>query len=295
MTDVTQPVHAFGWKASPLDRHTLAVGGASLAFLAASLAIVVFEGNDGRLIAFAWLVLVIAALALVEIVWPYLTIRGPVVEITPDSVLDRRILKDPVRWRDISDVYGGIGPDVEMKVRPSRSSRVKKRRLREIWAVYGLGLGSFTIVEAPIETQGQSLHALCRDYHKAAKRARAAAAVPALERAAREGLQGAALDKFIDAIRDVPLLIPIFEQHHAQTLDVAEEAGGTRAMHVFTDNPRYYTMTPQDYYLPMFPDALLDAAPVYRLDAIVINPGVGPELRIERERFAEIAERLRAG
>lgn len=296
MPEHAPQVHAFGWKPSPINQHSLRVVGAAMVFLAAGLATLVFERNDLGLIALAWLVVVIAGAVLFDVVWPYLTIRGPVVEVGPDGVIDRRIVKAPVRWRDIETLYGGIGPDVTINVRPGRWDQVQKRRLRGLWARYGWGSGSFTIVEAPLEMRGADLYALCRDAHKAAKRARAAAAVGALERASAEGLEGAALDGFVDAIRDVPMLIPLFEEHHAQRFDVVEEIGGTRAMHVFTDNERYYTVTPQDYYSPVYPDEVFGiVAASYALDAIVINPGVGPEVRIGRARFGEIAFRLANG
>lgn len=291
--DDPQPLHAFGWGSNFLNRRTATFAGTGVSLLAFSLGIIIVERHDALLISSACLALLISLAVLFEVIWPYLSIRGPVVEISPDGVLDRRILMAPVLWRDVENVYGGIPSDVEISVRPSRFRGVKKRRLRGLWSTYGLGSGSFTIVEAPLDAGGKSLTALCRDYYKAAKRARAAAAVPALERAEREGLQGAALYDFIEAIRDVPMLIPLFEQHHAQTLDVVEEDAGKRAMHVFTDNPRFYTVVPQNYYSPMFLDDLLRAAPRYSLDAIVINPGVGPQVRIGRERFEELRKLLR--
>jgi hypothetical protein len=288
-----QAVHAFGWISGFVNRHTLTVAGTGAALFAFGLGTIIVERRDAVLISFAWLVLLIALVVLFEVIWPYLTIRGPVVEISPDGVLDRRILKAPVPWRDVKSVNVSKVSDVEVLVRPSRFRGGKKHRLRGLWNTYGLGSGSFTIVVAPLDTRGKSLHALCRNYHKAAEHARAAAAVPALHRAERDGLQGAALYRFIEAIRDVSMYIPVFEQHHAQTLDVVEEGNGARAMHVFTDSPRFYTVTPRDYYSLMFLDDLLGSAPLYRLDAIVINPGVGPELRIGRERFGEFRELLR--
>jgi len=292
--DAAGPVRTFGWNAAPFDRHTQRVAGIGVALLAAGLVMLIAERSDLLLVGFAGLLVLVGAGVLFELVWLRLTIRSPVVEIGPDGVIDRRIVSAPVRWSDVDTIYGGLGPDVEIKVRPSRWHRVQKRGLRDLWMRYGLGSGSFMIVAAPLDMGGADLHALCRGHHKAAKRARAAAVVPALERVAREGLQGAALDTLAAAIRDVPMLIPIFEEHHAQRLDVVEEAGGTRAMHVFTDKERYYTNPPQDYYSPMYPDEVFGVvAASYELGAIVMNPGVGPELRIKRERFGEIAALLR--
>ena len=293
-TDAARPLRTFDWNGARFDRHTLAVAAAGVALLAAGLAMLIAERSDLWLAGFAGLFVLAGAGVLLKDVWPRVAIRGPVVEIGPEGVIDRRIVSAPVPWSDVDAVYSGIGPDVEIKVRPSRWHRVQKRGLRNLWMRYGLGSGSFTIVAAPLDMAGVDLHALCRDHHKAAKRARAAAVVPALERAAREGLQGAALDALAAAIRNVPLLIPIFEEHHAQRFDVVEEGGGTRAMHVFTDKERYYTNPPQDYYSPMYPDQVFGVvAASYELDAIVINPGVGPELRIARQRFGEIAALLR--
>lgn len=294
--DVTRPVHAFGWKSNPINWHSLKTAGICGTVLAFAVACLIAERNDQTVITFAWALLLITLAVIVARVWPYLTIRGTVLEIASNGVLDRRKLVAPVRWRDVNELYTNIESTiVDVRVRPSRQGRVQKRGLGGLWQAMWLGSGNFVIALAMIETGDQDIGALCRDYLKADKRERVPAAIAALEGVAASSLQGAALDQFIEAIRDVPLLIPIFEEQQAQTLDIVEEDGGRRVMQVFTDSPRYYTVTPQDYYSPMFIDELLRAAPVYRFDAIVINPRVGPELRIERERFEELSGRLRDG
>jgi hypothetical protein len=291
VTDATGPKRTFGWNSNPINRHTLRFAGVCSILIAFAITALIAERDDRDLILFAWTVLLITLVVFGLKIRPWLTTRDPVVEIGPDGLIDRRKLAEPLPWRYVSALEPRVG-GIYVRVRALYGRRVRKRGPGRWWRATGLGLGSFVINLATIEAGGEDIDALCRENLKASRRALIPAVIAALEHVEASGLQGRALDDFIEAVRDVPMRIPLFEQQRLQGLDIVEEVGGQRAMHVFTDSQRYEAAARHDYYYPQFLDWMLWVAPTYRLDAIVINPGVGPECRIESDRFAEFAERL---